>query len=62
MMYYITALIEQAQFDFMEYYLKLCVGLQCFERGFAHKKIKLYIEYLLDLSFRYEDMLYKLLY
>lgn len=45
------ALIQQAQFDFMEYYLKLCVGLQCFERGFAHKKIKLYIEYLLDLSF-----------
>ena len=32
--------------DKMEYLLKLCAGLQCFERGFAGKKIKLYVDYL----------------
>ena len=37
--------------SFMDYFLALGVGLQSFERGFALKKIKLYIEYLLDLSF-----------
>jgi NAD-dependent DNA ligase len=46
-----SALTEQKDFDCMEYYLKLCVGLQCFERGFAYKKIKLYIEYLSELTF-----------
>lgn len=36
--------------DRMLYFLKLCVGLQCFSRGFAVKKVKLYVDYLMQLS------------
>ena len=38
-------------FSYMDYFLALCVGLQCFERGFALKKIKLYVDYLQTLTF-----------
>ena len=35
----------------MNYFVSLCVGLQSFERGFAIKKIKLYVDYVYGLSF-----------
>lgn len=44
-------IVSQKISCFMDYFLALGVGLQCFERGFALKKIKLYMEYILDLSF-----------
>lgn len=41
---------SQESFNHYEYFSKLCVGLQTWERGFAMKKMRLFIDYLLTLT------------
>ncbi len=47
--------IENAAYTPYDYFVNLCVGFQTFERGFAVKKIKLFLDYLLLLTKR-EDI------
>lgn len=41
---------KDGEIKLYDYFLKLAVGLQTFERGFAMKKVKLFVDYLLSLS------------
>lgn len=40
--------IKKKDISYKEYFIDLCVALQCFERGFAKKKIVLHVDYLLN--------------
>lgn len=40
---------KESGFNPLHYFLKLCLGLQCYERGFAMKKINLYVSYIMNI-------------
>ena len=50
--------IKRKDISYEEYFIDLCVALQCFERGFAKKKIVLHVDYLLNK----ENILFKQFY
>ena len=47
--------VKKSEYSPYDYFVNLCVGFQTFERGFAVKKIKLFLDYLLLLTKR-EDI------
>ena len=54
-------IVEKGEYTPYDYFVNLCVGFQTFERGFAVKKIKLFLDYLLlltkreDINFRFDS-------